>query len=327
MFSFSKFLLSNFKKTNKKSMAAVVPGPQGLSVVVVNLEGDRPKLETCDYAPWEGGVATHSRLLAEKVKEHGLSDQICTTVMGLSDYIIISVEAPDVPPVELRAALRWQIKDLIDFHIDDAVIDVFDAPASGASGKRNLYVVVSKISTVREYADQLQAAKAKLTTIDVPELVLRNIAERFPEDDAGAAFVYLTAERGLVLVTRQKTLYFARTLDIGYEYLRQGMSDGEGLSLDSNATFDRLVLEVQRLLDYYDRYFSQPSVAGLVLAPTEQPIPGLDDYLKQSLGLNVRTLDLAEIVDMDESLTTQQQAHCLSAVGAALRQERTTLRT
>ncbi len=326
MFSFSNF--SFIKRPSNKTVAAVVPGSQGLVVVKVDMEGKRPKLETYDYFSWGGGMV-NGQLLADKVKQYGLSKQICTTVMELNDYSILSIEAPDVPSVELRAAIRWQIKDLIDFHIDDAVIDVFDAPASGASGKKNnLYVVVSKQSVVRERVDQLQAANANLTTIDVPELVLRNLTERFPEDDVGVAFVYLTAERGLVLVTRQQTLYFARTLDIGYEYLRQGISDGDGsgsgLSLE-NTTFDRLVLEVQRSLDYYDRYFSQPSVAGLVLAPTELPIPGLDAYLKQSLGLSVRTLDLAEIIDMNEPLTVQQQAHCLSAVGAALRQEGTTL--
>lgn len=321
MFSF----LKNKLKKSDGVVAAVVPGPQGLSVAAINTEGERPKLEIFDYAPWKEG-AGENQLLADKAKQFGLNKRNCTTVMELGDYTILSVEAPDAPPIELRAAIRWQIKDLIDFHIDDAVIDVFDAPASGASGKKNnMYVVVSKASTVRERVDQFQQAEVNLNTIDVPELVLRNITERFPEDEAGVAFVYLTAERGLVLVTRQKTLYFARTLDIGYDYLRQGMDDGSGLSLDSNATFDRLVLEVQRSLDYYDRYFSQPSVAGLVLAPTEFPIPGLDEYLNQSLGLKVRTLDLAEIVDMDETLTVQQQAHCLSAVGAALRQERTTL--
>jgi len=325
MFSIPKF--SFIKKSHDNIVAALVPSHNALVVVTVNREGDRPKLETYDYLSWEDGMA-NGRLLAEKVKQYGLSRQTCTTVMDLNDYKILSIEAPDVPPVELRAAIRWQIKDLIDFHIDDAVIDVFDAPASGASGKKNdLYVVVSKQSTVLERVDQLQAANANLITIDVPELVLRNITERFPEDDAGVAFVYLTAERGLVLVTRQKTLYFARTLDIGYDYLRQGISEGDdssGLSLE-NTIFDRLVLEVQRSLDYYDRYFSQPSVAGLVLAPTEYPITGLDTYLNQSLGLNVRTLDLAEIIDMDQPLSAQQQAQCLSAVGAALRQERTVL--
>ncbi|HEY5602398.1 MAG TPA: hypothetical protein VIM41_04750 [Gammaproteobacteria bacterium] len=321
-FTFSKYWFAN--KAGKKSMAAMVPGSQGLSVAVVNAEGERPKLETWDYVPWQGGSAS-GQLLRDKVKQHGLSKRACTTVMELGDYVILSIEAPVVPPVELRAAVRWQIKDLIDFHIDDAVIDVFDAPASGAGGKKSMYVVVAKTSTVRERVEQLQKAEANLTTIDVPELALSNISKRFPEDNAGVVFVYLTAERGLILFTRRQTLYFARTLEIGYEFLRQGMGEDSGLSPASNNNFDRLVLQVQRSLDYYDRYYGQPHVAGLVLAPTELPIPGLDEYLHQVLGLETRTLDLSEILDMDEHLTVQQQARCLPAVGAALRQEHTRL--
>ena len=139
MFSFSNF--SFIKRPSNKTVAAVVPGSQGLVVVKVDMEGKRPKLETYDYFSWGGGMV-NGQLLADKVKQYGLSKQTCTTVMELNDYSILSIEAPDVPSVELRAAIRWQIKDLIDFHIDDAVIDVFDAPASGASGKKNnLYVV------------------------------------------------------------------------------------------------------------------------------------------------------------------------------------------
>jgi MSHA biogenesis protein MshI len=310
---------------DKGGLVALLPGEDGLTVAELQAVGERPQLQVCEFSPWDGAEA-NEKLLAKKVRQYGLHKRPCTTVLELGDYSILSVEAPDVPPAELRAAIRWQIKDLIDFHIDDAVIDVFDAPPSGAHGRQNnLYVVVSKTSTVRARVDQLQAAEANLTTIDIPELVLRNIAARLPEDEGGLAMIYLTRERGVVIVTRQSTLYFARTLDMGYDYLRQGLDSGGGLSLEGNAGFDRLVLEVQRSLDYYDRYFAQPPVAGLVLAPTEQPIPGLDDYLGQSLGLPVRQLDLGEIVACDTPLDSHQQAHCLAAVGAALRQEPKTL--
>ena len=153
--------------------------------------------------------------------------------------------------------------------------------------------------------------------------MLRNITTYLPENEAGVAMIYLTREHGLIVIVRQSTLYFARALDIGYEYLVQG--DSPELSSESNPAFDRLVLEVQRSLDYYDRYFAQPSVAGLVLAPTEIPVPGLDEYLNQSLGLSVRHLDITEFVDVDTDLTMVQQAHCLSAIGAALREESASL--
>jgi len=318
MFSFAK-------KSKQQSVAAVVPGEFGLSVVSISPGVDKPHLDICDFSLWDE-VANHEQLLEEKVKQFALGKHDCTTVMDLGAYSILSVDAPDVPPDELRAAVRWQVKDLIDFHIDDAVIDVFDTPASSAHGQQNkLYVVVSRASAVRERVDQLQNAEANLTTIDIPELVLRNITTSLPENEAGVAMIYLTRERGLIVVTRQSTLYFARALDIGYEYLSQGLGSETELSLEGNATFDKLVLEVQRSLDYYDRYFVQPPVAGLVLAPTEIPIPGLDEYLNQSLGLSVRHLDISEVVDVDAELTPAQQAHFLPAIGAALREEAASL--
>jgi MSHA biogenesis protein MshI len=318
-------MFSFLGKNKKQSVAAVVPSEMGVAVVTLANGAERPRLTRCDFSPWDEGVA-HEKFLAEKAKAFSLAKHDCTTVMGLGEYSVLSVDAPDVPPTELRAAVRWQVKDLIDFHIDDAVIDVFDAPASGASGQQDkLYVVASKTTAVQERVDQMQDADVNLTTIDIPELVLRNIIARLPENDAGVAMIYLTRERGLVVVARQSTLYFARALDMGYEYLNQGVSDGSGLSLESNAAFDRLVLEVQRTLDYYDRYFSQPTVAGLVLAPTEMPIPGLAEYLNSALGLPARNLDISEIVECDESLSASQQAHCLPAIGAALREEQTAL--
>ncbi len=304
-----------FSKHGKSGYAAVVPGNDGVCVTSLVSEGKQPRLSTCDFVPWgEGG--DNDKLLAAAVRRHKLGKQACTTVMDLGDYSVLSVDAPDVPPDELRAAIRWQIKDLIDFHIDDAVVDVFDAPPSGASGRQNtLYVVVSRISHVREHVDRLQDAEANLTTIDIPELVLRNVTARLPEDKVGVAFIYLTRERGLLIITRQSTLYFARSLEMGYDALSSGDASQQ----------DRLVLEVQRSLDYYDRYFVQPPVAGLVLAPCEVPLPGLENYLHESLGLPVRSLDLREIIACDKDMDTATQARCLPAIGAALRQEQAVL--
>ncbi|NOY72771.1 MAG: hypothetical protein GXP14_10400 [Gammaproteobacteria bacterium] len=303
-------------KHNKHSTSALVANQQGLSIVTLSTKGSHPKLERCDFTPWKS-AEPDGRLLQKKVKQFGLVKQQCKTVMELGEYTILSVEMPDVPSNELRSAVRWQIKDLIDYHVDDAVIDVFDMPASSAtSQKRSMYVVVSPISMVRQHVDRLQLAKANLTTIDIPELVLRNLSSRLLENDTGVAMIYLARNQGLLVITRQSTLYFARPLNMGYEQLNQSVTDQ---GIDSNPQFDQLVLEVQRSLDYYDRYFQQPPVSGLVLTPTEITIPELDNYLKQALGLSVRTLDLGEIIDCD--LSTQEQAHYLTAVGAAMRHE------
>ena len=92
-----------------------------------------------------------------------------------------------------------------------------------------------------------------------------------------------------------------------------------------NPEFDRLVLEVQRSLDYYDRYFSQPTVAKILISPTEQPVPGLAEYMSRNTGVAAAVLDVNDIIDAPQPLDAQQQAQCLLAIGAAMRQEKKAL--
>jgi MSHA biogenesis protein MshI len=335
-------LLSFFKKERANKLMAMVPQSEGICIVDASYTPGKPRLSICDFTPWNGNE--HDKLLREKVKQYSLHKSPCSTLIDIGDYSIISVEAPDVPPTELRQAIRWRIKDLIDFHIDDAVVDVYDAPATGASGKQNnLYVVVTQQSTIQKQADLLHNVDANLDVIDIPELVMRNITALLPENDAGVALVYLARDRGLITITRQSTLYLARSLDIGYEQLGQQpaaaeeLSFGDSLStsgedggstspgMTMNPAYDRLVLELQRSLDYYDRYFGQPPIAGIYLAPTESELPGLNDYLHQNLAINTHNLDLNEHLECTTPLDPQTQAQCLLAIGAALRQEQTTL--
>ncbi len=77
-------------------------------------------------------------------------------VLAMDKYQVLMVDAPDVPVEELRAAVKWKIRDLINFHIDDVAIDVFDVPTRTAtSPNRPLYVVAARSSAVRGLVDKL----------------------------------------------------------------------------------------------------------------------------------------------------------------------------
>jgi MSHA biogenesis protein MshI len=108
--------------------------------------------------------------------------------------------------------------------------------------------------------------------------------------------------------------------------LIQSADGAAALSHDEfNPEFDRLVLEVQRSLDYYDRYFSQSSVAKILIAPTAQAIPNLAEYISRNTGINASIFDVNEILDVSEPVDDYHQASCILAIGAAMRQERKTL--
>ena len=302
---------------------ALVAGADGLSVAGVNITGSRPVIQFCEYLPW-GATDGRDKILRQAVSSHHLRASATTTVLDLGSYNMLSVEAPEVPVEELKSAVRWRIKDLIDFHVDDAVIDVFDAPLSGVEGRlNNIYAVVARKSVVQEQVDFLQNCNVNLDAIDIPELVLRNIANYLPGNDAGLVLIYLAADYGRIIIVKNSTLYLARSLDLGFRNFQETVSGEDGL-LEASLQ-DRLILEVQRSLDYYDRYFRQPQVASLVLAPVPMDATRLCESLQENLGIASGMLDANEVFHCSDHLDMDMQSRCLMAIGAALRREQPVL--
>lgn len=306
----------SFKAKGKTDvLSAVVPTSEGIAFAVVRRRKNaKPLLEKCGFEPLAPGQELPASLnhLASKL---GLSKCPCATVLDIDDYQLMMVEAPEVPQAELRAAIRWRIRDLIDFHIDDAVLDVFDTPPSGARAvQEHLYVVVSRAASVQERADLLQDAGINLEIIDIPELALRNIAAGLEQDARGQALLYFEAERGLITLTRDATLFLARGMDIGYRQLQ-----------DQTVSIDRLALELQRSMDYYDRHFQQAPITTVTLCPFGEAVPGVAEQLEEQIGITVKQFDITDIVEVSQPLPADQAAKCLLAIGAALRTEPTEL--
>jgi MSHA biogenesis protein MshI len=222
------------------------------------------------------------------------------------------VVSPEVPEGELREALRWQIRDLVDFPLEEAVIDVFQVPRGHLrEGARTAYVVVARQALVRQRVALLEDARLKIEAIDIPELVLRNLINLLPEAERGMAFLYFGADSGLIIVTRGQELCLARNLQVGASSLSAG-----GSALDS--TVESIALEIQRSFDFYERSFAQKPIGSLVVAPQEFDAGGLLAGLRSALGIQVNTLDLAEILECPETLP-EHPGRCLLAIGAALR--------
>lgn len=275
--------------------------------------GQRPRLLHTEYQPWEPGVEIE-RQLQKLAAQHQLKRARCTTLLDESEYTLVLTEAPDVRPEELKTALRWKVKDLIDFHINDATLDAFALPGDASAGRvREMYAVAARNEAIRRRADQLHHAGINLDVIDIPEMAQRNLAALLPEDTQGLAMVSFTGRGGLLTITRQGDLYLSRNLDVGLDLLLQS----GGLT----GYYDRVVLEVQRSLDYYESHFRMPPVRHLALTPVAGRMPELVDYLRANLSVEVSVMNLAAMVELDTGVPAELEGPCLFTLGAALRRE------
>lgn len=305
-------MLSLLKRVDKgRGRIGLYMTDAGTAIAETRPQGpsDKPRLLRCRY-----DAAPHA--LPGLVRQLVNRKSPAVSVMQPGTYYLHLVEAPDVPEDELRAAIRWRIKDLIDFHIDDAVIDVVQLPAQSRGGPNQMmYAIATKSDLIRAQVDELEASGLHLQVIDIPELSLRNVAALLEEEARGLALLYLGERSGILLLVRQGVLYLARRIDVGVGTL--GAANGQ-----RSALIESLALEVRRSLDYFESHYEQNAIPVLY---TAGPDPADQDKLGAELGIAVRHIDLAGVVDMDAPIDAELQRLCLPAVGAALRRDSVTL--
>lgn len=324
--SFSLF--SVFKRSPKiVGLTGVGITPDGVCVAHIDRTGGMTALEVCDYKPYVGSEEL-PEILGALVATHGLKGTPCTTVMEPGSYSLHLVDAPNVEPGEMRAAMRWRVKELIDFPVEQAVIDVFDVPGRNLRGQggRMIYVAVANAAEIKRRIELIEGVGMKLGIIDIPELALRNVASLLPEDREGVAMLHIGRRSGLITVTRRETLYLARSINIGFERLHRlriqdrGADSGGGATALENA-LDSIVLEIQRSLDYYERHCSNPSITKVVLTPVDDEIPGFMERISRNLGARVEPLRLDQSLQSFMLLHDGMLRNCLYTIGAALRDD------
>lgn len=309
------------KKNTDNGLIAFGLDPDGLCAArVTRVPDSRPRVDVALFLSTQTVVTPE--VLERVGKDLQASQFRIATLLGAREYQVLGVESPNVQPDELKAAVRWRLKDMLDFHIDDATVDVLDIPADpNATVRNNQMLAIAARNTVIESRQALFArARINLSIIDIPETSQRNISAMLEPEGRGLAMLFFTREGGLLTVTFGGELYLSRRIDVPLVQVQETDPDKR------NATFDRITLELQRSLDHFDRQFSYVNVSKLVLAPL--PESTLIDYLSANLYMPVEALDLASVLDLSKlphlESAAQQQRHFLT-LGAALRHEETVL--
>ena len=308
------------RKIDRSLQLGVCAAPGGLAAAIV-----RQRPGATAQVQWAAHIegADQAHALHSLARERHVRSINCVSTLAHGDYSLVMVDAPDVPPSEMRAAVRWRLNELLDFHVDDAVVDIFDVPNPGGARSGRIYAVAARNTAVKSTVDDCTAGGLTLDVIDIPEFALRNVAELLPEDAHGVAFIALEEQRGLMTISRQGGLYLSRRLDYGTARLFG--DPGGSVSDEQEGALDTLVIEIQRSLDYYERHFAQPPIQGIVFGPCVLPLARVCAYLHSQLGVPVRALDLNQLLPSENILDAALQATCLTAIGSALRREEVAL--
>ncbi len=289
--------------------------PERIDVAhVVTKAGARPEVLVCDSYRKDGNDAAMLQRLRRELR---LAHHRCTTVLTNGAYQIVSVDAPNVPAAEMKAAVRWQIKDLIDFPVDAATIDAIHIPGPSAPQSGKMFAIAARNEIIAAAVKPFNDAGVPLHAIDIPELAQRNVAHLVEEPGKALALLAFNDHNGLLTLTCNGELYLHRRIEVAADALAAEDEDRR------HHLYERIVLELQRSLDHFDRQFSHLPVAKVAVAGAPRGADLLA-YIKSNIDIPVVALDLTQLLDcarIPELREADRQGQCLRMIGGALRTE------
>lgn len=307
------------KNTKPSGWTAITFHEEGIRAAYITCAGSgKPVVEGAAFYP--ARAASWAAALEKCAKDwHGIKS-FHSNLLNAGEYQLLSVDAPNVPREELKTAIRWRLKDMLDYHIDDATIDVLDVPTekNAPSRAHSMYAIAARNQTIRQRQELFEESKFSLNAIDIPELAQRNISVLVEPEQRAQAMLSFDEGGGLLTITYSGELYLARRIDVTLQQL-SGSNEEEKTSCH-----ERITLELQRSFDHFDRQYRHLTLAKLVLFPMRESDSGLQESLSPNLYIPVEILDLQAALDLskvpDLKRIESQQAFFLT-LGAALRQE------
>lgn len=303
------------RRSTRSGWVAVAPrGALAFLARVRTHPGERPSLRAVGSIDWQDPTQALRRLR----REHRIDQYRCVGLLERHQYQLLALDAPEVEREHWRDALRWQLREQVEFPVEDAAIDLLEIPAElSQRGRASVLAVAAAHTEVAPLAHAADDANTPWAALDVPETALRNIAALHEDNDQAVALLHVGERECALVITARGELLQSRVIDhIAHHHLTDA---GESYH---RVAFERIGLELQRSFDNFERLFGRVRIARLVVAGATLDL--FLDNLRNQLDQPVVPLQLQAVMDLDatpELTEPAAQAQYLHAIGAALRSD------
>lgn len=288
-------------------LAGVDIGSSSVKVVRLKRSGKEVGIDSAVLAEFEGpgpdAVAQALDRVAGASRLEGAS--IAITVSDRS-LVIRPLVLPKMPADELAEAVRWEARRQVPYDLGDAVIDyvVTGETTEGTATRYEVLLVAVEGRGVREALAAIEKTRGRVKVVDVNPLALRNTLRMTRPEEGTVVYVDIGGQRTEVNLFKQSRLRLTRSVETGGEHCTRAFADAARLSaaeaealkrekglfafssgspeLESAAApIDRIILEVQRSIDYYRAQTRDREIQRVLLAGGGALLPGLKEHAAQ----------------------------------------------
>lgn len=291
--------------TSNSSFCAMELGPEGLAIACSSIPKNR-EFSLCEFYPqgkFDGNsLEQFKNTLLKIVAKYNLKQTKCNWVLHPDFYKIAMLKTPNVAKIEYKKAVRWQIKDIIDYPLEDVAVDIFYPHTLEEGMPKKVYVVAAQQSWLKEVATIIQECELKLVAIDIRQFALRNLIGT--NQDIG--ILELTDSNCVTTLLHNHDIHLVRKFPINIDKLRQG-------------NHEELCEELQRSFDYCMTELEGPIPKKLWFLPHEVFTGELIDKIGSRLNHNAALINLDDLVKFIAPPPADQYDHYYAVLGGVLR--------
>jgi MSHA biogenesis protein MshI len=201
----------------------------------------------------------------ERIRALGLSANALNVVLRPEQYQLLQIEAPQVPPDEIRSAARWKIRELVSTHVDDLTLDVMRVGDERVRATGQLFVVAARNTLVRELLELGEKLDCPVQVIDVHDTAQRNLQSLLASKEgvlerANAALVIVSNDLALLTICAYGELFYSRRIELGHGFVESrwlGRTAVDSPSAEAFSTVPEYVPEYVPGGSFLDDAFSE----------------------------------------------------------------------
>jgi hypothetical protein len=293
---------------NQRVMCCVEITSRGFSLVV-SLLADNGQNQVIVLERFESMVAAEiSRKIKLVVEKYSLYGAPCIVVLHPTDYNLFLIDKPNVAKNELQKATKWVVKDMVQYPLDQLVMDVFPSPH-----KHKLFVVATEQNLIERIVDALGMVGLRLFKVTITELAIMKVLQASGQLPDSYCFLHVAQNTTLLLHVEHGLLSYVKRLPA---MQKNAMGDGAQKLEQAKVFIGELKRVFSDLLNVHHK-----EVHNLVVSPGGLSLDAFITEAEKDLGCIVTLLNLSHV--LTSSLNDQDAvvADYVSALGGSLYSE------
>jgi len=345
-----------FKKKKKTSdlVLACCVGDDSYSLALV--KNNKKVVFSQRHVFSDVNVSEMSKVLASEVERLKLITHDCRLILLPNQYQLISTDALDVPDAEMAQALRWGLKGLSDYDLDDVALDVFPMPKHPPSDVNKVVVAITPLSTLNERRALLRSSFLEVKQVGIASLMLKKLlllmqsTENIGQDEP-VIIVSLFDSKYVVHLLYEGLFHLIRVLELGPSVTSAVLVD-TALDVNSEASsgadfdlstrtkpeaiadvsepfvkadtntetnkFSQIMFELERSIYYSVNTLGLPETKKFLFTPGFHQMSHVFQSMGGGFSLDVSIIDLNDYLMMDPPLSLEAQDGVFYSILGAL---------